>query len=83
MIYDISYKYFMGVKPLNIRFDKIDWFIKVYDGTRYSELFGPEKYDAIYDRIRYLISQKSCIRYSINHNFARIRIDPYNSFEFS
>ena len=33
------------------------------DGTRYLELFGPEKYDAIFDRIRYLISQKSGISY--------------------
>ena len=24
LIYDNSYKYFMGAKPLNIRFDKID-----------------------------------------------------------
>ena len=31
------------------------------------------------DRIRYLISEKSCITDSINHSFARIRIDSYNS----
>ena len=41
----------MGAKPLRIRFNKIDGFIKIYNGTR----FGPERYDAIYDRIRYLI----------------------------
>ena len=33
----------------------------------------------IYDRIRYLIRDKSAITYSISQNFARIRIDPYNS----
>ena len=25
----------MGVKPLHVRFDKMDGFIKIYDGTRY------------------------------------------------
>ena len=29
--------------------------------------------------IRYLISQKSGITDSINHNFARTRVDSYNS----
>ena len=52
---DISCKPFMGAKPLHIRFDKVDGFIKVYDGTRYLLYFGPEKFDAIYNKIRYLI----------------------------
>ena len=43
MIYDISYKAFMGAKPLQIRFDKIDGFIEIYDGTRYLVLFRPER----------------------------------------
>ena len=51
----------IGAKPLRIRFDKVDEFIRVYDRTRYLALFGPEEYDAIYNRIRYLISQKSGI----------------------
>ena len=34
LIYGISYKIFMGAKPLRIRFDKIDRFIKIYDGTK-------------------------------------------------
>ena len=33
----------------------------------------------IYSRIRYLISEKSGITDSINHNFTRIRIDSYHS----
>ena len=33
LIYDISYKTFMGAKPLRIRFDKIDGFIKSHDET--------------------------------------------------
>ena len=48
----------MDVKSLRIRFDKIDGFLRVYDGTRYLVLFGAEKYDSIYN-IRYLIEVKS------------------------
>ena len=50
-------------------------FIRVYDGTKYLELFGPEKYNTIYKRIRYLISQKSGIAYVLSHNYPRIKID--------
>ena len=46
---------------MRIRFDKIDGFIIVYDGTRHLVLFRPEKYDAIYNRITYLTCQKSGI----------------------
>ena len=46
-------------KHLRIRFDKIDGFIRVYDGSRYLVLFGPEKYDLIYKRIRYLVGVNS------------------------
>ena len=48
---------------MRIRFDKIEGFIKIYDGTRYLTLFGSEKYGAIYDRIRYLVSLKIGIKY--------------------
>ena len=51
-IYDISHKTFMGPKPLRIRFDEIDGFIKIYDGNRYLVLFGPERYVASYNRIK-------------------------------
>ena len=52
MIYDISYKVFMGVKPLRIRLDEIDGFIKTYDGIRYLVLFRPGWYYEIYNNIR-------------------------------
>ena len=52
LIYDISYKTLIGQKK---RFGKIDGFIRIYDGSRYLVLFGPEQYDAIYNRIRYLV----------------------------
>ena len=69
----------MDAKPLRIMFDEIDGFIRIYDGIRYLVLFVFERYDAIYKWIRYLISEKSGITNSINHNFARIRIDSNNS----
>ena len=48
----------MGAKPLHIWLEKIDGFIKIYDGIRYLVLFAPERYNAIYDRINYLTSEK-------------------------
>ena len=49
LIYDISYKTLIGAKLLRIRFDKINRYIRIYDGTRYLTLFGSENYDAIYN----------------------------------
>ena len=46
----------IGPKHLWIRFDKIDGFIKIYDGSKYLVLLGSEKYDAIYDRSKYFAS---------------------------
>ena len=80
LIYGISYKTFMGGKPLLIWFDKVHEFIKTYDGISYLVLFASEIYNPIYDKINYLTSEKSGITYSTNHNFARIRIDSYYSF---
>ena len=68
----------MGAKPLRIRYNKIDGFIKIHNKIRYLVLFD-EKCDKIWDRIKYLISKKSGIADSINHNFAIIRIDSYDS----
>ena len=45
-VYDTSYKTLFGVKPLPNRFDTLDRFITVCDGTIYLVSFGPEKYDA-------------------------------------
>ena len=54
-------------------------FIKVYDGVRYLLIFDYWLHDEIYNWIRYLISEISGIINSVNHNFARIRTDSYNS----
>ena len=80
LIYNISYKTLIGPKSLRIRFDKIDGFLRIYDGTRYLILFGSEKYDAIYNRFRYLISLKSIITYVFfSHYYAKIKVDSYDS----
>ena len=49
----------IGAKILRIRFNKIDGFVRVSDWTRYLLLFGGEKYDLIYNRVRYLIEVKN------------------------
>ena len=75
MIYDISYKTLIGSESLHIRLDKIDGIIRIYDWTRYLTLFGTKKYDAIYDKIRYLIKIRSGNTYTISHYFAKIKVD--------
>ena len=79
LIYEISYKTLTGSKPLHIRFDKIDRIIRIYDGTRYLTLFGTKKYDAIYNRIKYLLNLKSCITSIFSHYFAKIKVGFYDS----
>ena len=79
LIYDISYKTLIGLKPLRIRFDKINGIIGIYDGTRYLTLFGIKKYDAVYDRVRYLISLKSSVTYIFSHYFAKIKVPSFDS----
>ena len=69
----------IGGKHLHIMFDKVDGFIRVYDVTRYLALFGAEKYDFIYNRVRYLIGVKSGITCVFSHNYAKINVDTYDS----
>ena len=74
LTFQISYKALIGAKPLHIRFDKVDGLIRVYDGTRHLVLFGPEKYDAIYNRI-FCKSKKVVLHMFFSHKHARIKID--------
>ena len=65
---------------MRIRFDKINWFIRVWDGEfRYLVLLEYGLFDKVCDKIKYLISEISGITDSINHNFGKISIDSYNS----
>ena len=57
-IYDISYKTSTGGKPLCIRYDEIDGFIKIQDRIRYLVLFDCGWFDKICDKIKYLINKK-------------------------
>ena len=43
LFYNISYRTLISAKPLLIRLDIVDGFIRVYDETRYSVLIGIEK----------------------------------------
>ena len=80
MIYDISYKTLIGPRPLRIRFDKIDGFIRIFDGNTYLVLLCPERYDALYDRTRYFVSLKSGIIVVSSHYYAKIIwVDSYGS----
>ena len=54
----------IGTKLLRIMFGKVDGLMSDFDGTGYLVLFGPEKYDALYDRIQYFKSLKSSIKYA-------------------
>ena len=78
LIHNISNKTLIDPKPLHIRFDKIDGFIRIYDGNRYLTFFGSEKYEAIYDRIKSK-SLKSGIAYIFSHSFAKIKVDSNDS----
>ena len=69
----------IGDKPLRIRFYKKDGFFRVYDGSRYLVLSGAEKYDFIYNRIRYLTGIKNSILYVVSHNYAKVKVDSYDS----
>ena len=79
LVYNISFKTLIRSKPLRIRFDKIDGFVRAYDGARYFVLFGAEKYHSIYNMTRYLKGVKSDIIYVIPHNYAKIKVDSYDS----
>ena len=67
LVYDISYETLIRAKSLRIRLDKVNRFIRVYNGTRYLVIFGGEKCDFIYNRIRYVIGVKSGIKYVFSH----------------
>ena len=84
LIYKLLYKKFIDAKPFPIKFNKVDGLIKIYNGIRYLELSNSydtnyRVYNKIFDEINYLITEKIEDKYSINHNFARIKIDSFNS----
>ena len=63
-----------GATPLRIIFDKVDWYIRKYDKTKYLALFYSEKYNGIFSRVRYTISLKSNISTIYSRN-TKIKIN--------
>ena len=61
LIYKVFYNTFIGAKPLRIIYNKLDGFVRDYDGTKYLVLFDSEKDHAIFDRVIYLVGLISCI----------------------
>ena len=64
---------------MHIQFDKIDRLIKIHNRIRCLVLFDYRWFDEICNRVKYLISKKSGITDSINHNFGKIKIDSNDS----
>ena len=58
--------------------NRVERFIRDYEGTKCKVLFGTGKYDAIYDRIKYPIGLKSGITNVFSPNYAKIKIDSDN-----
>ena len=52
----------MVANLLRIRFGKINGFIKIYDGIRCLMLYDYKRYNAIYDKIKWLISEKMVLQ---------------------
>ena len=71
LAYKIPYKSLISAKPLCIKFNKTNWFIRTYRSARYLVLFSSEKYNFCYSRIRYLVGVKS--RYCVCCYFSQIR----------
>ena len=79
--YDILYKTLFGSKLQCIRFDEANVFVRVYDGTRYYYLVLKK---AILFTIEFdiLLAKKGItlgITFSFSHNYAKIKIDSYDS----
>ena len=77
IIYDSSYKTSTTTNPLRIRNNEIDGIIKIHNGIRYLVfliLVGLIKFVI---ELNILLVKKNGITDSINHNFARIKIDSY------
>ena len=58
LIYVFSYETLIGKNPLRIRLDKVNKFIRIYDGTRYLVLLIPKK---VLSLDQFLIKTKICI----------------------
>ena len=74
LIYDLSNKTLTGPKPLGTIFDNVDGVITIYHGTKDFTLFDSEKHGTIWNKIRYLVSLKTSIKYAFSHYYAKIKV---------
>ena len=59
LIYDVAYKTPYGSKSLGIIFDKIDEYIRIYDGTKHLAFpHSNEKFERIFDKISYYVKKQ-------------------------
>ena len=65
-MHDISYKTSTDTKPLRVKFDKIDGFIKIHEKNKSLVLSDYSYCNKICDKIKYLISEESGVTDSIN-----------------
>ena len=68
-------KYQQMSRVLCLIFDKVDGFISDYAGTEYLVMCSTEKYDTIFNRIRYFIGLNSGITYFFSYNYTKIKFD--------
>ena len=69
------YKTSCGVKPLLVIFDKVDGFIRKYERTKCLPLFRYEKYEGIFQRIRYLFMLKAMLYMFFSRKYLKIKIN--------
>ena len=75
LVYDILYKTLIGAKPLHIMFDKVDGFIRVYDGPRYLVSYFSIKYQMMPFTIGLKKKSKKWYYVCFSHNYAKVKID--------
>ena len=74
LIFHAVYKPPYGVKPFI--FDEVDGYVRNNDRTKYLELFlSNQKFERMFDRIRYLIMLISDISYVYPHKYMKIKIE--------
>ena len=73
LVHDVLYKNLIGAKPFRIIIDKLDGFITAYDGSKYFLLLGSDKFDAFFDRFRYLKGLETLKTYVDSFNYAKIK----------
>ena len=71
LVFSILYKILINAKPMSIRFDKVNGFIRVYDGTTYPTLFELINYRAASSKIRYFTGVKSGITLLTFHSYEK------------